>query len=315
MQSATSTSRPESSPDAWQQEGNMPANNSPSSPSVPELQRQIDMLNLELRATAVENARLHTDLQERTGDLQKAVDYQTAIGEVLKVIGRSTFDLQQVLQTLTEVAARLCQADMAFMSRRDGQHFHFLTAAGTTSESTADAEHFLKTFLHTVPFVVGRETMTGRVLQEGRVLQIPDIRKDKEFVLPEAMTIARIRTLLGVPLLREGKAIGVLNLARQRIQPFNDRQIDLVRTFADQAVIAIENARLLTEQREALEQQQATSEVLQVINASLGQLEPVFDALLKKATSFCEAAFGILWTYDGQNYHAAAFRRVPPAYA
>src|SRR5262245_9915839 len=117
----------------------MPADlNSPSSPSVPELQQRIDALTLD-------NARLHTVLQERTGDLQQAVDHQTAIGEVLKAIGRSTVDLQQILQTLTEAAARLCLADMAFMSRRDGQHFHFLTAAGTTSESTVDAEHFLKT--------------------------------------------------------------------------------------------------------------------------------------------------------------------------
>jgi PAS domain S-box-containing protein len=264
---------------------------------------------------AMENARLLNELRERTDDLQQSLMYQTATSDVLKVISRSTFDLDPVLETVTATAARLCEAEMGFVSRRDGSAFRFITAVGSTPETTADALRLKQTLFDTRAFVAGRATITGRVVLEGRAVQIADITADPEYTLTEAITVARIRTILGVPLMREGETIGTFTLARQRVEPFTERQIALVRTFADQAVIAIENTRLVNEQREALERQTATAEVLQVINSSPGDLAPVFEAMLEKAMRLCEAAFGQLATYDGERFRTAATRGVPIAFA
>jgi GAF domain-containing protein len=244
---------------------------------------------------AIENARLLNELRQRTTDLGESLDQQTATAEVLKVISRSTFDLQTVLNTLTESAARLCEADMAQIMRPKGEGFYSAASYG----HTPDYSDFIKTFM----FLPGRGSVTGRVLLEGKSIQIPDVLADSDYAVPLPQKLGSWRTHLGVPLLREGKPIGVILLSRKVVKPFNAKQIELVTTFADQAVIAIENVRLFDEIQDKSRQLEVASqhksqflanmshELRTPLNAILGYTELMGDDSMSSAWSPQKEAF------------------------
>jgi GAF domain-containing protein len=257
---------------------------------------------------AIENARLLNELRE-------SLQQQTATADVLKVISRSTFDLKTVLDTLVESAARLCEADKGQIIRP--------TETGTAYYVAASYHHTpeYNEYMSTQTFAPGRGGVVARVLLEGKSVQISDVLADPEYTYKEASKIGGWRTILGVPLLRERMPIGVLVLHRAIVRPFTESHIELLETFADQAVIAIENVRLFDEVQartrelsESLEQQTATSEVLKVISSSPSELEPVFNAMLANATRICEAKFGLLYRSEGDVFRTVAMHGAPQSY-
>ena len=274
----------------------------------PFTEKQIELLKNfgDQAVIAIENTRLLNELRE-------SLQQQTATADVLKVISRSTFDLQTVLDTLVQSAARLCDADMASVTRQretDAAYYH-VASFGFTSEWFE--------YMQIHPLRPERGTLIGRTLLEGRVVHIPDVLTDPEYDAAKAQQLGQFRAVLGVPLLREGTTLGVFFIARRTPRPFTDKQIELATTFADQAVIAIENVRLFDEVQkrteelsESLEQQTATSEVLSVISSSVTDAQPVFDMIADSAAKLCEAQFCFVYRFDGQLLHFVAHRSVTP---
>ena len=247
---------------------------------------------------AIENTRLLNELRE-------SLQQQTATADVLKVISRSTFDLQTVLNTLVESVTRLCDAKDAFIFLRKGELYHVAARFGFS--------HKFHEYLVENPRPATRGSITGRTALEAKVVHVHDVMADPEYNWSQAQQLGGYRTVLGVPLLRDGIPIGVIIVGRTFVQPFTDKQIELVTTFADQAVIAIENVRLFDAEQqrtrelsEALEQQTATSEVLKVISSSPGELDPVFNAMVENATRLCEATYGHLLLREGFIFRAVA---------
>ena len=236
-------------------------------------------------------------------ELNDAREQQAATSEVLSVINSSPGDLKLVFEAMLENAVRLCEAKFGFITRYDGDAFHIMAQVGA---APAYAE-----FVSHGPLRTGPETILGQVLSRNQAVQIPDLGATRGYaerspLMVAAVELGGVRTYLAVPMFKRNKIIGAVLLYRQEVRPFNDNQVALLTNFASQAAVAIENTRLLSEVRESLERQTATSEVLKVISGSPGDLEPVFNAMLANATRICEATFGTLYMCEGTVFRVVA---------
>ncbi len=243
-------------------------------------------------AIAIQNARMFNETKE-------ALERQTATANVLKAISRSTFDLGAVLETLISTAARLCRASLGVIFKIEGD---VCRPAGLFGATPALIEHLAA---HP-PLLSDQVSLTSRAVTGRQAIQVEDALTDLEYGRKDVQQVGGYRTLLAVPIMREGDAIGVLTLGRTYVQAYNEKEIDLVTSFADQAAIAMENVRLFNETQEALERQTATAEILKVISSSPTAVQPVFEAIVSTAVSLiaCDKAF--LLRCDGNTYAHAA---------
>ena len=258
---------------------------------------------------AIENTRLLNELRQRTDDLSESLEQQTATSEVLSIISRAPGELKPVFSAMLENAVRICDAKFGHLLLYDGQRFNH-AALHNLPPALAEA-------LEAKPYLVpapGDGLIT--LLETKRVVQIADIASEPAYATTRLRTHADVHTLLIVPMVKDNEVVGAIAIYRQEIHPFTDKQIALVQNFAAQAVIAIENTRLLSELRESLQQQTATADVLRVISASPGELMPVFNAMLENATRLCEASYGTMWLResDGQIRRAANYGTLPEAF-
>ena len=267
-----------------------------------------------IAATASPDQDRTRTVEELGRELNAAHRREAATAEVLRIISRSAFDLQSVLDALVASAAHLCDAPMvAIHVQRDAQ----LPGRARYGFPPEMVEALSK-----IGQVLNRGSLAGRTIAQGQVVHIPDVEADAEYTFRDFTSITGARSMLGVPILRDGRPVGLLSLYRTRVAPFTPRQIDLMATFADQAVIAIENTRLFEveqqharELKEALEQQTAASEVLELISSSPGELGPVFEAVLTNAVRICDAKFADLFLYDGEAFRHVATQGAPAVFA
>src|SRR5262245_9436059 len=269
-------------------------------------QNQIDMVEtFAAQATiAIENTRLLNELRE-------SLEQQTATSEVLKVISTSPGELEPVFNTMLANATRICEAKFGNMFLREGDGYRAAAAHGEAD--------FVERWRRT-PFVSLRDApLLKRVTTTKQVVHISDLRYDQSYLDANPRIVALVdsagaRTFLNVPMFKDNEIVGAFAIYRQEVRPFTEKQIELVKNFAAQAVIAIENTRLLSELRESLQQQTATSDVLKVISSSPGELKPVFSAMLENAVRICGARFGNLALYDGSKMRMAAMHNAPSEY-
>src|SRR3954468_20491822 len=261
---------------------------------------------------AIENARLFNEVQAKSRDLEDSLQQQTATADVLKVISRSAFDLQTVLDTLVESAARLCEADSAALHRPRGDAYPFVASYGYTPE-------YIR-YMHDHPLGLTRGSVLGRAVLEGKTVQVVDVNADTEYDNVEQRTRGDYRTVVGVPLMREGVPIGIIMLTRKAVRRFTDKQIELVTTFADQAVIAIENVRLFDQLQaktrdlsEALTYQTGSGNILRVIASSPTEVGPVLKAIVESACELCDAYDAVLRLKNGDNLELGAHHGTVPA--